>query len=338
MSSRKILLVTAVLMLFLSLSMSMEPATAVSATVSKQVTCKGIDKSQSNWQPIDVTDTFSTADEEVFSYIELENVSPPIDIKFVWVAPHEIEIEDKSYTTVESDPLKITWQGSGQAYGYLTIARSNAALPVGIWKVEVYGDGTLLSTVQFKLQPSVDLVSKNFTPKEGDPVYAGDTVTATYELQNTGKTILKAVNFAVGTPLPQDVSVVEATPPTDIAPGATERFVVEMKFDKEGAYELAMQVYINEELIEEGPLEVQVSPASFPWTLILGIMAIVAVILVVVLVRRRRAPPHPTSAPTTYAPAQPAPVVPRATKYCISCGSPIPQDARHCPKCGVSQG
>jgi hypothetical protein len=317
----------------------MQPAIAGSARASRQVTCHGIDKSHSDWQPIDVTDTFSTSDDTVFSFIELENVNPPVEIKFVWVAPHEITIEGQTYTILENDPIRIEWQGSGQAYGSLDIARSPAAsMPVGIWKVQVYGDGTVLSEVQFRLQPSADLVSKSFSPKEGEPVYAGDTVTATYELQNSGKTVLKAVSFALATPLPQDASVLETTPPKDIAPGATEKFVVKMKFDKEGTYKLAMQAYVNEELVEESPLEVQVSPAPLPSTLILGIIAIVAVVFVVILVRRRHAPSPPTSTTGAYAPPQPTQVPLQASKYCISCGSQIPQDARHCPRCGANQG
>lgn len=318
--------------------MSIQPAIAESATVSRQVTCKGIDKSHSDWQAIDVTDTFSTADETVFSFIELENVSPPVEIIFLWVAPHEMTIEGKTYTTLENEPLTATWHGSGQAYGSLDVARSPAAsMPIGIWKVQVNGNGITLSEVQFTLRPSADLASKSFSPKEGEPVYAGDAVTATYELQNTGKTILKAVNFALATPLPQDVSVLEITPPTDIAPGATEKFVVKIKFDKEGTYKLKMQAYVNEELIEESPLEVQVSPAPLPWTLMLGIIGIMIVVFVVVLVWRRREPPPPASATAAYPPTQQTPVLPQATKYCISCGSQIPQDARHCPRCGASQ-
>jgi hypothetical protein len=340
LSSRRILLSTALLVIFLSLCVSFQPAIAQNATVSSQVTCKGIDKSQAgNWQPIDVTDTFSTADDTVFSFVTLENVNPPVDIKFVWVAPHEINIGGQSYTTLANDPITVDFV-SGFVYDFLTIARSDAALPVGIWEVRVYGGSTLLSTVQFTLQPSVDLVSKTFSPQEGEPVYPGDTVTATYQLQNTGKNVLTAVNFAVATPVPQGVSVVEATPPKDVAPGATEEFVLKMKFNNEGTYTTTIQLVINEELILDGPLEVQVSPAPFPWTLaILAIVAIIVVVLVVVLMRRRRAPAPPPIVPTPYAPAaQTTPLPSEATKYCTSCGSPIPQSARHCPKCGASQG
>jgi len=70
-------------------------------------------------------------------------------------------------------------------------------------------------------------------------------VTITYELENTGKTILKAVDVVLGTPLPQDVSLVEAALPKDLAPGAAEKFIVKVKFDKEGTYNFANQLYIK---------------------------------------------------------------------------------------------
>lgn len=339
LNSRRILLITALFMLFMSLPVSIQLAAAGSATVSKQVICSGIDKSQSTWQPIGVTDTFSTADETVYTFIELSNVNPPIDIKYVWVAPHEIVTGGKSFTTLASDPIKISNTGSTQAYGSLKIADPNTVLPVGIWKVQVYGDTTLLSTAQFKLQPAVDIVSKTFSPKEGEPVYPGDTVTATYELQNAGNTILKGVSFALETPLPQDVSLEEATPPRDMQPGSTETFVLKMKFASEGTYSPTIQLIINEELIEGGALEVQVSPAPFSWTLVIaGIVGIAVVVLVAVLLMRRRKSSRPAVPPMPYVPPQPSPVMPQATKYCTACGSQISQDIRYCTKCGASQG
>ena len=334
-------------MLFMSLPVSIQLAAAGSATVSKQVLCKGIDKSQSTWQLIDITDTFSTADQTIFNYVELANVNPPINIKFVWVPPYGIESESidyndavRTYTTVENDPINITWEGSGFIYAPLNVAKwMYDALPVGVWKAQVYGDNTLLSTAQFTLQPAVDIVSKTFSPKEGEPVYAGDTVTATYELQNAGNTILKAVNFALATPLPQGVSLVEATPPRDMQPGSTETFVLKMKFTSEGTYSPTIQLIINEELIEGGALEVQVSPAPFSWTLIIaGIVGIAVVVLVAVLLMRRRKSSRPAVPPMPYVPPQPSPVMPQATKYCTSCDSPIPQEARYHAKWGTSQG
>ena len=268
LNSRRILPATTAFMLLLFLSVSIPQATAGSATVSKQVMCKGIVKSQSNdWQPINATDTFSTADQTIFTFVELTNVIPPINIRFVWVPPYGIETESidyndavRTYTSVENDPINITREGSGFIYAQLNVAKwMYDALPVGLWKAQVYGDNTLLSALQFKLQPAVDIVSKTFSPKEGEPVYVGDTVTATYELQNAGNTILKDVSFTLETPLPQNVSLEEATPPTDMQPGSTATFVLKMKFANEGTYSPTIQLIINEELIEGGALEVQVS-------------------------------------------------------------------------------
>jgi len=338
LSSRKIILASAVFMFFLSLSLVVQPTIAGSATVSTQVICSGIDKSQSNsWQPIGVTDTFSTADEAVYTFINLD-VTPPVSIKVVWVAPHEFEFEGKSYATIANDPTKIEWKGSGFMYDLLSIAGSNYALPVGVWKVQVYADTTLLSTAQFKLQPSMDLVSKSITPGENEPIYPGDTVTITYELENTGKTTLRAVDVVLGTPLPQDVTLVEAASPKDLAPGATEEFTVKVKFDKEGTYNFTNQLYINEALIEEFPVEALVSPAPFSWTLIIvGIVGVAVVVLIAVLLMRRRKPSRPAVPPMPYVPPQPSPVISQATKYCTSCGSQISQEVRYCTKCGASQ-
>jgi hypothetical protein len=335
---RRGLLASTIFMLFLSLCFAVQPVIAGSATVSSQVICSGIDKSQSsNWQPIGVTDTFSTADEAIYSFINLENVTPPISVKVVWVAPHEFEFEGKSYATISNDPTKIEWKGSGFLYDGLTIAGSEYALPVGVWKVQVYGDATLLSTVQFTLQPSMDLVSSSISPGEDEPVYPGDVVAITYEFENTGKTILGAVNVAAETPLPQGVSIVDATPPKDLAPGESAKFVVKVKFDAEGTYKFANVLLINEALIEEYSVEAAVSPAPFPWALMLA--AVVGIVVVVgILMMRRRAPLRPVAPAMPYVPAQATSTMTQATKYCTSCGSQVPQDVKFCTKCGAPQG
>jgi len=67
-----------------------------------------------------------------------------------------------------------------------------------------------------------------------------------YELKNSGKTTLSGV--------PRAVSVVEATPAKDMTPGTTEQFVVKLRFDREGRYEVTMQLDTNKVLIVEAPL------------------------------------------------------------------------------------
>jgi len=248
LSSRRIVLALTVLMLFLPLYTRMEVAMAGSATVKRLVICTGIDKSKPSWEPIGAGDKFSTAEAMLYSFVELADVAPPIDLRNEWIFSDGSRWKD--------DPIKITWSGGGQAYFRRKLEGS--VIQVGVYKVELYGDSILLSTVQFTLQPAVEFVSKTFSPKEGTAMFPGDTVIATYELKNTGKSILKAVRFAIKT-LPNDVTLVEAAAAKNLEPGATDKFALKIKFDKEGEYELRVQLIMNEVLIEEGPLTVKVS-------------------------------------------------------------------------------
>jgi len=299
-------------------------------TVKQHIMCREVEKSVSPWRPTGVTDRFSTADDQVFSFFELIDAMPPFDLRFVWLAPDG--------TSTRLDPLRVTWR-SGTAYAWIKM--EGTGRPVGIWTVEVYADDKRISSAKFTLMPALELVSKIFAPKEGEPIFAGDTVTATYELRNIGKTTLKAVNFAVGTPLPRDVSLLEATSPKDMAPGTTEKFAVKIKFEKEGSYKLVIQAYVNGVLTEEAPLAVQVSPLPV-WRNPILVGIIVAVVLVALvaaflLMRRKRGPSPATPTTPTHALALPRPTGPVTTKYCINCGQSIPADAKHCIRCGATQ-
>lgn len=328
MDSKRITLAFAMLMLFLSISTSMEMARAWKADVKRHVMCTGIDKSQKRWEPTGATDTFSTSNKLAIAFFEMENVVPTFDIKLVWAAPdgtssvgHSVKYE-KEYL----------W---AQVYATLDIEGTDRL--VGIWKSEVRVGDTVISTVQFKIQPTAELVSKTTSPKEGEPVFPGDIVTAIYELKNAGKTTLKAVKFALGTPLPEGVTIMEATPAKDMTPGSIEKFVVKVKFGREGTYELKMQLVINEMLILEGPLVVRVSPVPFWQNPIMmgGIVGAVAVVTVVAIsvTRRKRVP-----GPGAVVAKQPVPTIAAVTKYCINCGAAIPMDSKFCGKCGATQG
>jgi hypothetical protein len=64
----------------------------------------------------------------------------------------------------------------------------------------------------------------------------------------------------------------------------------------------------------------------------LGIALVGLVVLVFGLIRKSAVKVVPQYAPP------PTPMGPAATKYCISCGAQIPDQAKHCSKCGASQG
>ncbi len=266
---------------------------------------KGFDKTSS--QPIDVTDKFSTADSEVYTFVRLENVVPPLDLSFLWIAPDG--------TNLKGDPVKITFAGAGFAYGVMVI--EGFARSVGIWKVETYVNGELISKTLFTLQPALELVSKNLSIKEGQQIFPGDTLTATYEAKNTGKTSLKSVKFTLGGSLPKGVSLVEVTPPKDMPSGTTQRFVIKMKFENEGSYRVMVQAYVDQVLTEESPLIAQISPTPF-WNnsvTIVGIMALIVAALaaVALLTKRKRVSPTGKETASIDAPVESTPSAPTAT-------------------------
>mgnify|MGYP001032597824 FL=1 len=70
--------------------------------------------------------------------------------------------------------------------------------------------------------------------------------------------------------------------------------------------------------------------------LIIGISVIVAVIVAAIFLVKRKPSSHVTEA-TAPIPPQTIPSPLAATKYCINCGTSIPEIAKHCPKCGAAQ-
>lgn len=322
MKPRGIVRVATVLVIFLCLSMIIQGTAALST--SKHVMCRDVDKSESPWKPVGVADAFSTSEEKIFMFLELRDVAAHTAPENIWVAPDGTD--SKGYK----------WKAYDEKYSairyYETFEIAGKDRLVGIWKSKIYVGDTLISTIEFKLQPAVELVSKSFNPKEGEPVFPGDVVTATYELKNTGKTAYKGVKFTMRT-LPDGVRLTQATSEKDMKPDATEKFILKIKFEKDGTYDLKIQLFINDVLIEESTLTVKVSPVPF-WQNPIMIGAIAAVVAVAVaaaliLMKRKRGPAPVVPAAPAYAPV--------ATKYCISCGASIPANAKYCRKCGSVQ-
>ena len=315
--------------------MPMQHATALKT--DRHITCHSVDISSENVKPVDVSDEFTTADEKVMAFLELSDINPPIDTLTVWVGPDGTEVGKSEFRVTEWTSL----------VGYRTL-EIEGELPVGEWQHRLYVDGKLVSTARFTLEPSIELVSKTTSHAENDIIYPGNTVTASYELKNTGRTSLRDVEIAVDD-LPPNVKL-ESTSAKSLGPGETEKFELKFEFEKEGEYTIHVQLLVNGYSVKtaSGTLTARISPVPF-WQnplVIGGIVAAVAIVLAAVLLMRRRrgmgvkpqapmqvAPPPPSAMPRAAQPTAPL----GATKYCIACGSPIPALALHCSRCGAAQ-
>jgi len=243
----------------------------------------------------------------------------------------------------------MTYNPQTEAYGK-TMQETTLTWDTGEWNN--IGDARL--TVQ-KPTAILELVSKSFTPKEGESVYSGDIVTARYELRNTGTAAARAVKITAETQ--RDVFMVEATPAKDIVPGGTELFILRLRFDKEGSYNVKVQLFSGDALVQEAPLTVQISPKPSSNYLIMGggVTAAIVVLAAVafIMMKRKRGPTaealqFPTMIPPTSPRAPPTPE-PKATetettapvakgvKYCVHCGATIPDVVTFCTKCGKRQ-
>ena len=160
-------------------------------------------------------------------------------------------------------------------------------------KLRMYLAGQKVSEVEtpFKIRElEIELVEKTVSPKEGEPVYPSDTVTATYKLKNNRETTAKNIKVTLETPLPENVKLLESTTAKDIKPGATEEFVIKLKADKEGSYSGKILVYTGEVVIQEWKWTLEVSPLTF-WiriqmtgTAFIGIIALILIILALSLI------------------------------------------------------
>lgn len=176
--------------------------------------------------------------------------------------------------------------------------------------------------------PEISVVDRTQTPAEGEPFYVGDTATLRYALKNEGKGVARSVKIEVE--LPEGLTLVEATPAKDLAPGAVDEWIVKIKAEKEGEYRAKVALYSTDVKLGEGELPVTVSRKPVAnLTLIAGVLVVVAIVAVAVaLVRRRKAAP---------AEAPPPPAPQEAKRFCANCGAEVPADATYCPNCGAPQ-
>jgi len=216
------------------------------------VACKGIDKSQKRWAPIDVTDSFATTDEKIYLFIDVENVRGPIRITFKLFDPQgELFSEDH-------------WDwGAGswnwiQYYGSYEVAK----MAPGEWKAEAYVNNQLIATLKFTLSPptpKIEVVSKIQVPAENEPLYLGSVLAIKVTLKNSGA-LAKDVSVVFEDVTPAEgLTVFETTPARDLKTGETAEWTIKVRADKPGRYSAVLRVYVAGEKVTEGQWDIPVS-------------------------------------------------------------------------------
>jgi hypothetical protein len=314
------------------------PGTALGSKVTF-VACKGVDESQQRWAPIDVTDSLVSTDEKIHLFIEIEEVKGPLRVTIKAIDPQgelfyqaPTDFKEGSYNWI-------------QTYIWLNVAK----MAPGEWVAEAYANDQLISTLKSTLippPPYLILTDATIEPKEGQPIFPGDTVTIKYTWKNEGGSTAKKVQMKLSD-LPKGLTLLEQTDAKDLPVGSSEEWIINIKADEPGNYSFTVQPFLgNERLISEKdnkPMELKVSvlvsqkPFLEQYGLYVEIAIVVVIVLVAVLIlKKRKRPPTPPTQPVTTVPLGVDAKAP-TQKFCINCGAPLPADAQFCEKCGSRQ-
>jgi len=300
------------------------------------VACREVDKSQQRWAPIDVTNSFATTDEKVYLFIEIEDVKGPLRVTIKAIDPQgelfyqaPTDFKEGSYDWI-------------QTYIWLNVAK----MAPGEWSGEGYANDQLISTLKFTLippPPYLVLIDATIEPKEGQPIFPGDTVTIKYTWKNEGGSTAEKVQMKLSD-LPKGLTPLEQTDAKDLPVGSSEDWIIKIKADEPGNYTFTVQPFLgNERLISEKdkkPIDLKVTvlvsekPFLEQYGLYVGIAIVVVIVLVAVLVLKKRK--RPQAQPVTTVPLGVAPEAP-TQKFCVNCGAPLTADAQFCGKCGSRQ-
>jgi len=204
-------------------------------------------------------------------------------------------------------------------------------------------DGDLM--IRVTVAPTYWLDVKDKQSKE--PFYVGDIGSVTYVIQNTGTAVAENVELKV-TSAPSSIQIVEVTPTRDLEPGSTGEWEVRLKANEPGEFEVGVSFYVNGEkltfatdsgTVDEFKIPITATQKTFLQLYLAGgVIVLLIAVIAIVLTRRRRAAVARAAATAVTAPHAPPTVSPpSAGKFCINCGSSMPQTSQFCPRCGARQ-
>jgi len=101
----------------------------------------------------------------------------------------------------------------------------------------------MIRALVMEASKSLTLVDLNLSPGKGEHIYVGDTVTATFTLQNSGAATASSVEVKADSP--SEVTVLEVTTPKDLSPGSSGTWKLVMRTEKEGEFNIHVAFLMN---------------------------------------------------------------------------------------------
>jgi len=120
--------------------------------VVKTTLTKGINETGDQDILLSPTDTFTTKDNAVIAHVEFANISGKHKVQWKWYEPDgNLYYMTKAYKVGVS---KKQYVDEASAWHKISIQGDKAQKYPGDWKVEIYYDGDLISSLDFKIQPA----------------------------------------------------------------------------------------------------------------------------------------------------------------------------------------
>ena len=164
----------AALMCSLVLSAVVPRSAASSQTrLVDSTTAQSVDSSTS--QPVNRSQTFSSSDSSVYSWVEFGNIAPPShNVTWVWLGPSGATYFEFSFTIPDPGSGR-TW-ASYNVWSSIYVEGHRAAQMQGLWEVDIYVDGSYFTYQLFTIAAAAVPIqpAEGFSwPSATIPVFVG---------------------------------------------------------------------------------------------------------------------------------------------------------------------
>jgi uncharacterized repeat protein (TIGR01451 family) len=244
--------------------------------------------------------------------IKFEDITPSEGLVLIEASPPK----DLAPEKVDEWIIKLKAEQAGLYTAVAKLYESETKIAEGEWEINVS-------------LPELQLIEEKVSPSEG-VFYVGDVATFNYIIKNNGESVVKEVK--VYFELPPGLKLISASPAKDLAPGELGEWIIKIKAEKPGDYKGKIILSVMNVKISEGELTVKASPKSsfsIGTSTIAIIALIIAIAAAVIFIRKRKAASLKALGEAH------APQI--GKKFCVSCGTEIPIDAKYCEKCGATQ-